>query len=322
MTAHVRKATIAEVPILDFAPLNSGGDIGAVAAEMRRACETIGFFYVANHGVPKEIFDGMFDVTRKYFNVPAAQRAAHPIDRRIGRGFMPQGINQQTGYAADIKECFDVGVDLGPDDPSVKAGVPLHGANVWPSDVPWLRPPVEAYFNEVGEFGKRVTRVLAASLGMPPDFFVQFLKKPMVKMRMVHYPPQVADDNAFGIAPHTDYGFLTLLSQDPIGGLELEKRDGEYIAAPFVDNTFIVNIGDLLQRWTNDVYMSNQHRVINRTGKERYSIPTFFNLDFDAMVECLPSCCGPDNPAKYAPITSGEYLLGRYKDVQKLKDNA
>jgi len=115
---------------------------------------------------------------------------------------------------------------------------------------------------------------------------------------------------------------ITLLAQDPVGGLELRRRDGEWIAAPFIPDTLVINLGDLFQRWTNDIYVSNPHRVINRSGRERYSIPTFFNLDFDAPVTCLPSCQSAANPARYPPIRSGDYLLGRFRDVQKFRASA
>ena len=125
-----------------------------------------------------------------------------------------------------------------------------------------------------------------------------------------------------GAAPHTDFGMITLLAQDPIGGLELKKRDGEWIAAPYIDGTLVVNIGDLFQRWTNDLYVSNPHRVTNRTGRERYSIPMFFNLDYDAPVTCLPTCCSDENPARHEPIKSGDYIVSRFKAVQKFKTEA
>ena len=152
----------------------------------------------------------------------------------------------------------------------------------------------------------------------PEDFFLQFTKKPMVQSRLFHYSPQaVPDDKQLGVAPHTDYGMITLLTQDPIGGLELRKRDGEWVRAPWIDNTFVINLGDMVKVWTNDIYVSNPHRVVNRTGQERFSIPTFFNLDYDAPVACLPTCQSAENPPKHAPIRSGDYLVKRFRDVQK-----
>jgi isopenicillin N synthase-like dioxygenase len=110
---------------------------------------------------------------------------------------------------------------------------------------------------------------------------------------------------------------ITLLTQDPIGGLELRKRDGEWVGAPWIEDSFVINLGDMFKVWTNDVYVSNLHRVVNRKGKERYSIPTFFNLDYDAPVSCLPTCQSADNPPKYKPIKSGDYLVSRFRTVQK-----
>jgi isopenicillin N synthase-like dioxygenase len=321
MQQPVRPARPDEVPVLDLTPLNSGGDLAPIAAQLRRACETIGFFYVSNHGIPKDVFDGIFATTKRYFDLPIEQRMTHKMDERFRRGFMPQGINQHPGYAPDLKESYEIGIDLPLDDPDVKADLALHGPNRWPAECPWLRQASEAYFEATMALGKRLLRVFAVSLGMPADHFLQFCTKPMVQMRLFHYPPQepVSDDKAFGVAPHSDYGMITLLSQDPIGGLELLKRDGEWIGAPFIDGTLVINIGDLFQRWTNDIYRSNKHRVVNRTGRERYSVPMFFNLDYHSMVTCLPTCASTDNPPRYAPIKSGDYLLSRFRDVQKYR---
>jgi isopenicillin N synthase-like dioxygenase len=324
MQQTIRAARTDEVPVIDLGPLHSGGDLAPLAKQLRQACETIGFFYVANHGIPTRIFDGVFAATKRYFDLPEAQRLTHRMDERFRRGFMPQGINQHPGYAPDLKESYEIGIDLPLTDPDVIAGLPLYGPNRWPAECQWLRQAAESYFAETIELGKRLLRVFAVSLEMPPDYFLQFCTKPMVQMRLFHYPPQppVTDDKAFGVAPHSDYGMITLLSQDPIGGLELQKRDGEWIGAPFIPGTLVINIGDLFQRWTNDIYRSNLHRVVNRTGKERYSIPTFFNLDYYTEVSCLPTCQSADNPPRYQPIKSGDYLLSRFRDVQKYRGAA
>jgi isopenicillin N synthase-like dioxygenase len=324
MSRPPRGATADEVPVLDLTPLNTGGDLGGLAATMRQACVTTGFFYVQNHGIPASVFDGVFDATRRYFDLPEAQRLTHRMDEKFRRGFMPQGINQHPGFDPDIKESYEIGVDLPLDHPLVAAGLPLHGPNRWPAECLWLRAAAVAYFDAAKALGLRLLRVCAVSLDMPQDYFLQFCTQPMVQMRLFHYPPQppIDDGRAFGVAPHTDYGMITLLSQDPIGGLELRKRDGEWIGAPFIPGTLVVNLGDLFQRWTNDIYRSNPHRVINRSGRERYSIPTFFNMDYDALVSCLPTCQSPGNPPKYAPICSGDYLLGRFRDVQKYRPAA
>jgi isopenicillin N synthase-like dioxygenase len=317
----VRAASVDEVPILDLAPLTDGGSIEPLAQALRQACLSTGFFYVKNHGISQDLVERVFATTKRYFDLPVEQRMAHKMDERFRRGFMPQGINQHPGYAPDLKESYEVGVDLPLTDPDVAAGRPLHGPNRWPPDFPELKETSEAYFAAATGLGTRLLRPIARSVGMPEDYFFQFAKKPMVQMRLFHYPPQPPVTNAqFGVAPHTDYGLVTLLLQDAIGGLELRKRESEeWLAAPYVPGTLVVNIGDLFQRWTNDLYISNLHRVVNRTGLERFSIPTFFNLDYDAMVECLPTCQSADDPPRYAPIACGDYLVSRFRTVQKLK---
>ena len=324
MHQAIRPANADEVPILDLTALNEGSGIRPIADGLRHACLTTGFFYVSNHGIPEELVQSVFATTKRYFDLPVEQRMTHRIDERFRRGFMPQGINQHPGFAPDLKESYEVGVDLPLSDPDVQAGRPLHGPNRWPDDFPDLKGVAEAYFEAAAQLGRRLLKPIAVSVGMPEDHFLQFCKKPMVQMRLFHYPPQppLSDDQAFGVAPHTDYGMITLLLQDPIGGLELQKKDGEWVSAPYVPGTLIVNIGDMFQRWTNDLYTSNLHRVVNRTGKERFSVPMFFNLDYDAMVACLPTCVSPETPIRHEPIRSGDYLVSRFKAVQKLQVQA
>ena len=315
-----RAATREELPVLDLGPLLRGEPLDDLARQLRHACETIGFFYVSNHGVPQKVVDDVFAATKRFFDLPEARRLEIKLDDRFRRGFMPYGINQHPGFAPDLKESYEYALDLPLDDPAVVAGLPLHGPNRWPADMPWLRAAAEAYFTETMALGKHLLRLFALSLGMEEGFFLQYMKKPMVQTRLFHYPPQrpVTREREFGVAPHSDYGMITLLTQDPIGGLELRKRDGEWVAAPWMAGTFVINLGDMFKVWTNDVYVSNLHRVVNRSGRERYSIPTFFNLDYDAPVACLPQCQSAERPAKYAPIKSGDYLVSRFQTVQKL----
>jgi isopenicillin N synthase-like dioxygenase len=319
MPQTVRVARREEVPILDLSPLRTGGQIEPLAAELDHACRETGFFYVANHGVSETALNAIFGATRRYFAMPEEIRLGHAMHPFYRRGFMAQGVTRQPGYAADLKESYEVGVDLPADDPAVLSGLPLHAPNQWPAEMPWLREAAETYFEQVKSLGLDLLRLIARALGLPDGFFIQYTRKPMLQMRLFHYPPQTPDawPDAHGAAPHTDFGMITILAQDPIGGLELRKRNGEWIAAPYIDGTFVVNIGDLFQRWTNDVYVSNFHRVTNRTGRERYSIPMFFNLDYDAPVACLPTCCSAESPPKHEPIKFGDYIVSRFKAVQK-----
>lgn len=319
MTENIRVASRSEVPVLDLGPLIHGGAIDELAKQLDRACRQTGFFYVANHGVSENALNAVFGATRRYFSMPMEVRQGHLMHPYFRRGYMPQGVTQQPGYEADLKESYEVGLDLSLDDPDVVARRPLHAPNQWPAELPWLREAAETYFNQTKALGERLLRLIAHALELDDAFFLRYNKKPMVQMRMFHYPPQKTTDAALGAAPHTDFGMITLLAQDPIGGLELKKRDGEWIAAPYIDGTLVVNIGDLFQRWTNDRYISNFHRVTNRTGRERYSIPMFYNLDYDAPVTCLPTCSSDENPPRYEPIKFGDYIVGRFKAVQKFK---
>jgi isopenicillin N synthase-like dioxygenase len=314
-----RAADRSEVPVLDLTPLLDGGPIDELARELDRACRETGFFYVCNHGISETAINAVFGATRRYFALPDEQREKDLMHPYFRRGFMPQGYSQQPGYEADLKESYEVGLDLALDDPDVVARKPLHAPNQWPAELPWLREAAETYYAQARRLGENLLRLIARALGLDDRFFLEYLQKPMIQMRMFHYPPQPPTDTALGAAPHTDFGMVTLLAQDPIGGLELKKRDGEWVAAPYIDGTLVVNIGDLFQRWTNDRYVSNFHRVTNRTGRERYSIPMFFNLDYDAPVACLPTCCSADNPPRHEPIAFGDYIVSRFKSVQKFK---
>lgn len=305
---------------MDLSAWLAGGSPDELVRAMRAACTYTGFFYVTGHGVPRKVVDDVFDATRQYFNLPLEHRMVDKVDERYRRGFMPYGINQHPGFDPDLKESYEFATDLSLDDPDVKAGRPLHGPNRWPASAPWVQPAAEAYFEATKRVGRDLLRLFALTCELPEDFFLQYAKKPMVQTRLFHYPSQKVDAAlALGVAPHTDYGMLTILTQDPIGGLELQKRDGEWVAAPYIEDTFVVNLGDMVKVWTNDVYVSNMHRVVNRTGKERYSIPTFFNLDYDTPVACLEGFQSESNPPKHPPVKAGDYLVRRFQEVQKYK---
>ncbi|CAN5405024.1 2-oxoglutarate and iron-dependent oxygenase domain-containing protein [soil metagenome] len=309
-----------DVPVLDLAPLLAGDDLTALAAELRNACLNTGFFYVANHGVPQALVDNIFAAAKRFFDLPEATRREILVDERFRRGYVPFGSSTIPGFKPDMKERFDWGVDTPLDDPFVVARKPLYGPNKWPQDMPWFRRPAEEFAAAMTQLGMRLLRVIALSLGMPEDHFQGMFGKSCITHNMIHYPPQVATDGLQnGASEHTDYGLLTLLAQDPIGGLEVRRRNGEWIAAPYIPGTFVVNIADLFKVWTNDIYVSNLHRVVNRSGRERYSFPTFINTDYDVLVETLPTCITTDRPRKHEPIKSGDYLLSRFRTIQNYK---
>ena len=209
-----------------------------------------------------------------------------------------------------MKEAFNIGLDLAPDDLELMAGKPFRSLNAWP-ELSGFRKTALAYYNACAALGARLHRGFARDLGLQPDFFTDKFDRPMATLRLLHYPASKAVVASTGAGEHTDYGNLTLLATDDVGGLEVRTRDGHWIEAPVVPGAFIVNIGDCLMRWTNDVYVSTPHRVINRSARERYSIAFFYDPDPDAMVETIPSCVGKGEVTRYAPILAADYLKVR-----------
>jgi isopenicillin N synthase-like dioxygenase len=298
-----------EIPVIDFAPFLGGTAKGKaeVAAAIRSAAETIGFFYIAGHGIPEQVIATTFEVGRRFFALPA--EAKNQIRIREQHGYQALKDVTRPGYLPNINESFFFGADLSPDDPDVLAGVPLHAANQWPSALPEMRPAFEAYRQHAFAFGRQLLGACALALEIPEDSFEPYYTKPVALIRMIHYPASSdpRPDNQFGNPPHTDYGCITFLAQDDVGGLAVRRRGGDWIDAVSLPGTFIVNIADMLQRWTNDRWVSTVHRVINDPGRSRYSLPTFFDPNYHAVVSCIESCQGPGNPARHAPITFGEY---------------
>lgn len=313
--AEARKADFSEVPVIDIAPLiaREPAATARIAAQIRAACESAGFFYIKGHGVADALLERTLAASRAFFALPEAERLKIKINQ-AHRGFVPTG---QTvlgkGLKPDLKESFNFSVELAPDDPDILAGKPLAGPNQWP-DLPGWKTDVQAYYEAIVALGNHVLRGLALALELPEDHFTRLYATHIGRCRLLHYPPQpgVLAGDQFGAARHSDYGCITILWQDPLGGLEVQNHAGDWIAAPFVPGTFVVNLGDLMQRWTNDRFVSSKHRVINRSGRERYSIPLFYDPAFDTLVECLPTCQGPGNPPKYEPISVGAWVTGKY----------
>ncbi len=309
--------------MLDLAAASSEQGKRDLAAQLRGAALGLGFFYIRNHSVPLTTQFGAFDAARRYFALPLEERERCPMEIMTRRGFMPMFTCKVGSHMPDLKESFDMGYDLPLDDEAVQAGVFMHGPNVWPEGCDWLKEVMDPYMAGVLDTSRTLLSLLALSLDVEEDFFLKHFTKPMMHTRLFHYPPQppTTSDDEFGVAPHVDHGLLTILDQDPIGGLEVMTRSGEWVGAPFIEGTFIVNFGNLLKRWTNDLYVSNWHRVINRATVARYSIPTFLNLDYDAPVACIPSCLKPGEEPLYPASTSGRIVeAGLRKDEAKLEE--
>ncbi len=312
-----------ELPLIDVSGLeNSKGD--AYAETVRSigvACREIGFFYVTGHGIAPDDLSNMFDASRRFFALDAPAKSALSIEHsNHNRGYVGfQGEQLEASRPADLKEAFNIGLELPADDPELMANVDFRGPNQWPSELPEWRSQMLAYYQRMLDLADRLHRAFAVDLGVAEDYFVPFMKRPLAVLRLLHYPAipdiQATEGTAIGAGTHSDYGMLTLLLQDDVGGLQVQRRDGSWIEAPVVPGAFICNIGDMLMRWSNDVYKSTPHRVLNNPLQERFSIAMFCDPAPDAPVTCLPSCVSADRPAAYAPTTSGAYLTSRLNDT-------
>jgi isopenicillin N synthase-like dioxygenase len=314
-----------EIPIIDAAPLYSGRDDGlaSIAAQISAACRGIGFFYVANHGVEAGLVKAAFEKSAELFALDVARKEAVSIARsRHNRGYIGFGGEAlDPTKPPDIKEAFNIGLDLAESDPEVVAGKPFRGVNLWP-DREGFRETMLAYFDAVWRLGRDLHRAFAVDLQLSPDYFEDKLDRPMATLRLLHYPsmPSARAQGQLGAGEHTDYGNITLLATDEVGGLEVRSRSGDWLSAPVIPGTFVCNIGDCLMRWTNDRYVSTPHRVVNPTGRERYSIAFFLDPNPEALVECLPSCTLPGESALYPPIRADAFLRSRLDPTYAHKD--
>ncbi len=313
------------LPIVDIAG-GPGADT-RIARDIGKAARQVGFFFVTGHRVPTTLIDEVFGEAALFFSLPEKEKAKQSIRRSPhNRGYVAmKGESLDPTKPADLKEAFNIGLDLAADDPRVVAGEPFRGVNLWP-DLPGWQDTMLTYFDAVWSVGRKLHRGIALDLGLKADFFEDKLDQPMATLRLLHYPPQRADAAAgqIGAGTHTDYGDLTLLLTDNVGGLEVQKRNGDWIMVPPMPGAFVCNIGDCLMRWTNDVYVSTPHRVINRGG-DRYSVAFFLDPNPDADIACLPSCVSARRPARYEPIAGAAYLmdrLARTYDFLKAPKNA
>ncbi len=302
------------LPIID---LSSFGDderaLKQVAGEIGAACRDVGFFYVVGHGVGRDLMTEAFARSKAFFALPFADKQRLAIETIGGNrgysGLLHEALDPKQG--PDNKEAYNVGLDLEPDDPELLAGKAFRALNAWP-DLPGFRETLLAYFDACAALGARIHRAFARDLGIATDFFADKFDRPMATLRLLHYPAAASGGGEpIGAGTHTDYGNLTLLATDDVGGLEVRTRTGDWVEAPALPGAFVVNIGDCLMRWTNDVYVSTPHRVVNRSGRERYSIAFFFDPNPEAEVAAIPSCVGAGDSARYQPILAADYLKYR-----------
>jgi isopenicillin N synthase-like dioxygenase len=317
---NVEEAT-RDIPVIDFAPAFSAtpGGLEAVARQVERASESVGFFYLAGHGVPDAVVDAAFAASRELHALPDAEKQRLKLNEN-NIGYLP--VNQSIQGASTIhkatrpnyNESFFISHDRPADHPDVLAGTPLRGRNQWPEGHERMRAAMVTYFKTLEAVGERMLPVLARALGMPAEHFAPFFAdEAHINLRFLHYPPQdIADDEQFGQGPHTDNSFITILARTEVPGLAVRLPSGEWLAPPLIPGTFLVNLGNMMKRWSNDRFLSTPHAVLNESGTDRYSIAFFYSPHIATRIECLPSCTGPDDPPRYPPAVYGDLVLEFY----------
>ncbi|MBV9863516.1 MAG: isopenicillin N synthase family oxygenase [Alphaproteobacteria bacterium] len=316
------EAAATQIPVLDYGPVFAGepGALDRLVPQLRHACENVGFFYIRNHGVSQEIVARAFAASRRFHALPLAEKMALRLNEN-NIGYLPVNASVQgasTVHKAtrpNLNESFFISHDRGPEHPDVIAGTPLRGRNQWPQDAAGLREDMMAYFHALGAMCDRMLPAFALALDMPADYFGPFFaNEAHATLRFLHYPPQhdVAD-NAFGQAPHTDNSFMTVLARTDVPGLAVRLPSGEWFPPPVIPDTFLINLGNMMRRWSNDRFLSTPHGVLNESGSDRYSIAYFHSPNPASVIECLPSCTDAENPPHYPPAVYRDLVLEFYR---------
>ena len=317
MRAEPQSLRADEVPVIDIGPLRDGSDRQGVGADLARAASEVGFLYVRNHGVDAATIESARGAGLEFFRLPAADKQAARTNRFHHGWLRPDSTKMHDDALPDLKESFNWGVEPEPES-EFGAGLappnPLAGPNVWPAALPALEPGLRPWFDAASACAEDLLRGFASGAGLDPEHFIRHRDRPLSRGSLQYYPPHPRDAGAdrFGVAPHTDFGMLTVLAQDDVGGLEIQRLSGEWVAVPPLPGTLVVNVGDLLERWSNGKFHSTVHRVINRSGRERLSLVLAYDPNFETLVDPRAFCASGE-VARDEPILCGDYLLWRFE---------
>jgi isopenicillin N synthase-like dioxygenase len=310
------------IPVIDLGPYlaGEGGALEQAAKELRFALTEIGFYFIVNHGVPQALIRDAFTQVRRFHAQPLEQKLALKLDQN-STGYLPMRGNTlrtstvQTGTKPNLNEAFFVKRELPPGHPDIVSNRRFRGPNRWPDGLPGFRDTVLEYCNTLERLVLKMVRVYARALDLPAAYFDGPFEDSQYSLRMTHYPHQEGPPldekewNEFGLAPHTDTSFLTLLAPNDVPGLSIRTQSGMWIDAPAIPNAYVVNGGQMLQRWTNDFFLATPHRAINRSGGERYALPFFCDSNIDWPVAAVPTTVAPDRPPKYPTTWYTDYMV-------------
>ena len=320
------------VPLIDIAPFLHGGaaDKARVAAQVDKACREIGFLVIAGHDVPADLLADMHAMSDEYFALPYWEKMRHKLPADRMRGYSPQE-SHSLAYTMDEESPTDLreSWNMGPFGHELdeyhfgENGARYFPPNIWPDRPNKMRSLCESYYLEMEKLAGNLMRIFALALGLEEDFFAPKIDKHITCFCINYYPAQAEPplEKQLRGGAHCDYGSLTIVHTDTdIGGLQVHRKDGEWETVPYMPGTFAVNIGDLMADWTNDQWVSTLHRVTNPPREAAHlsktSLLFFHQPNYDAKVECLPLCQGPDNPAKHAPTTSGEHITAKFEKLR------
>lgn len=319
------------IPVLNIGAFlrHEPGALEALSFTLRDALENVGFYYLAGHNVPQSLIDRVFAACAQFHAQPLETKMElraneHNVGYMPVNGYVSRSSRVEKATRPNLVEAFFVKRDLPLDHPDVLANIRYRCANRWPipEAVPGFRDTVVAYCETMEQLCLSMIPVYAAALDLPPNYFETAFREPQYSLRMSHYPPaESGDDEQYGVAPHSDSSFLTMLAQSDLPGLSIRFPSGDWVDAPVVPGTILVNSGDMLRRWTNHRFRSTPHRVINRNQyRDRYAIPFFFDTTYDYPMECLPTCQGTGNPPRYEPTTYSDYMKWFARQYDHVRD--
>jgi isopenicillin N synthase-like dioxygenase len=308
-----------EIPVIDVsgALASDAAALQACAEQLRHAYEDVGFWFLKGHSVPQGLIDRVFAEVARFHAQPMAEKIKLKInEHNIGylaiKAATTRHSDVSTNNLPNLNKAFFVKRDLALDHPDVIANKRFRGANQWPA-LPGFRETIVAYCDALEQLALGILPIYAVALDLPAGYFTPAFRDPQYQLRMSHYPhTPTLQQNEYGLAPHADTSFMTLLAPNRIPGLSLRTASGRWIDAPALDGAFLVNSGQMLNRWSNGRFRATPHRVVNQSGSDRYAIPFFFDCSIDYEMVCLPSCTGPGNPPKFEPTTYMEFIT-RYQ---------
>ena len=314
MTTATTRLTVDEIPIIDIGPLRDRTDKLGVARKLCQAASQVGFLYVTNHGVDEKTLVRARNAGFKFFRLTGEEKLAASSNEHH-HGYLKPGSSRMYDDAElDLKESFNWGIEIEPEALAGTDGNPLIGPNRWPPSMPDLKSDVYPFFDAASDCAEHLLRGFAIGAGFDAEYFIKRRDRPISRGSLQYYPPQPLNtmEPQFGVAAHTDFSMLTVLCQDAVGGLQLQRPNGEWVEVPPVAETFVVNVGDLLNRWSNHRFRSTPHRVLNTSSRERLSLVLAYDPNFETVVDPRAFC--RDNETLVGEKTTcGDYLLWRFE---------